>query len=607
VFTSLNTPEDFLRVVKNRWILIVVPILVSVGLAWGVYLWLPKSYRASTLLNFEVQKVRYIKGVEEAGGDYEKPDALMTSRIRLMKEVLYKKELLTQVAQEFHLYGYDKGDATTAQDENVAARMRGLVKIDPGEFIRVSFADPEPAVARDVVTRLAELFVKEFVQNREVIATSSSEFLQHEIDTLKAQLEAKDRALTQFKQAHLGELPEQMNSNLQALDRLESETRTAQEMEKTVNLRLESVDKAMREYEDPTSGAASAARDPRLGRIKELERTLAGLQSMYKESYPDVASVRNEIRRLQGMTTEDYIALYVEQDPPQVGGEGKGKRKRVDPYKAELLKQREDVLHELELVHLRQARIAADFKKYEGRIDKTTVNQQELMTMQRDYENLQKNYHSLVEKKLTVGIAGNLDKTRQGTQMRIIEPANLPVLPEKPNVIVIMFGGVAIGCALGFGSAFGLEILRRGFTSAEEIEVTLGLPVIGTISHFDSAWSNGMKMAVVQSRHQERLLALPGLSKDGARLSDAPQVAVRPEVVTMWYPRSVLAEQYRVAATRVALMVGKQQSSVIVVSSAVMGEGKTSCRAPHLSSGHELSTVAELLLFDLTRCPIPEC
>jgi polysaccharide biosynthesis transport protein len=44
------------------------------------------------------------------------------------------------------------------------------------------------------------------------------------------------------------------------------------------------------------------------------------------------------------------------------------------------------------------------------------------------------------------------------------------------------------------------------------------------------------------------------------------------EVVTMWYPRSVLAEEYRHAATRV-LMMGKQ---VIIVSSAAMGEGKTS-------------------------------
>ena len=65
-------------------------------------------------------------------------------------------------------------------------------------------------------------------------------------------------------------------------------------------------------------------KDPRLARIKELERKLAGFQSLYKETYPDVAIVRNEIKQLQAMTTDDYIALFVDQEPAEVGGqEGK--------------------------------------------------------------------------------------------------------------------------------------------------------------------------------------------------------------------------------------------------------------------------------------------
>ena len=214
-------------------------------------------------------------------------------------------------------------------------------------------------------------------------------------------------------------------------------------MERTLNLRLESVDKAIREYEDPTSETSSvrAAKDPRLQKIKELERTLAGLRSMYKESYPDVARVRNEITQFQAMTTEEYVAIYIDQEPAEVDGGRKPKRKPVDRYKAELLKQREDVMNELQLLHHRQARIAADMKKYDARIEGTTVHQQELMTIQRDYDNLHKNYQALLEKKLNVGIAGHLEQKRQGTQMRIIDPAHLPVWPEKPNILMIMLVG----------------------------------------------------------------------------------------------------------------------------------------------------------------------
>jgi len=580
VFTGLNTPEDYFRVINNHKWLIIVPILLSVSLAAVLYLWMPKTYRSSTLVYFEAQKVRYVKGVDSPESGGEKPDIVMAARIEGMKEVLYKQELLTQVAEEFHLYGYDKQTATPAQDDSVASRLRNLVQIDPkgAPLLKVSFTDGEPTVARAVTARLADLFVQENTRARNAITQSSTEFLEHEMDMLKAQLQTKERALAEFKQSHLGQLPEQMDSNVRAIDRLESQVMSQQEMEKALSLRLESVDKAIREYDDPTSdvGSTGASRDPRLARIKELQRKLAGFLSAFKETYPDVAIVRNEIKQLQAMTTEDYIALFIDQETSEVGDLKQGKRKLVDPYKRELLKQREDLLREQELVRLRQASIAADIKKYESRIEGTTVHQQELMSIQRDYENLQKNYQSLLEKKLTVGMAGDLDQKRQGTQMRIVEPAGLPSWPEKPNPLLVMLGGLAVGCALGFGSAFGIEIMRRGYVSAEEIEMALGLPVLAAISQFESAWPGSAKAPAWDSRRQGRLLALPGLMKEGSSVPTEAQVAIASEVVAMWYPTSAVAEQYRVAATRLGLIAGKQKSTVVCMSSALMGEGKTS-------------------------------
>jgi hypothetical protein len=46
------------------------------------------------------------------------------------------------------------------------------------------------------------------------------------------------------------------------------------------------------------------------------------------------------------------------------------------------------------------------------------------------------------------------------------------------------------------------------------------------------------------------------------------------------------------------------ESAIAEVQNELLG-GSRICSAPHLSSGHELSAVAELL-FDLARCPIPE-
>ena len=195
------------------------------------------------------------------------------------------------------------------------------------------------------------------------------------------------------------------------------------------------MDKAIREYEDPTSDVSPqrAEKDPRLGKIKELERTLAGLQSLYKETYPDVARVRNEIRQLQAMTTEDYIAQYVEQEPTEVEGETRERRKVVDPYKTELLKQREDILRETGAWFISGMpalpRISRNMKqelKGQRYINKNSLPYNETTRI------FKRTIMRSVEKKLSVDIAGNLEKKRQGTQMRIIDPARVPQCLKIP-------------------------------------------------------------------------------------------------------------------------------------------------------------------------------
>ncbi len=208
MFTGLNTPEDYFRVINNHKWMIIVPIVLCVSIAAGLCQWLPKSYRSSTLLYFQEQKVKYVKGVDapEPGEATQRPELAMVTRIDAMKEVLYRRELLTQVAEEFHLYGYDKNTATLEQANGVASRLRGLVQIDAKEapLLRVSFSHEEPTVARAVMTRLADLFVEENTKARNAITQSSAEFLQHELDLLKVQLEVKERAIAQFKKSHLG-------------------------------------------------------------------------------------------------------------------------------------------------------------------------------------------------------------------------------------------------------------------------------------------------------------------------------------------------------------------------------------------------------------------
>jgi capsular exopolysaccharide synthesis family protein len=161
-----------------------------------------------------------------------------------------------------------------------------------------------------------------------------------------------------------------------------------------------------------------------------------------------------------------------------------------------------------------------------------------------------------------------------------------------PNIPLIMLGGLGLGCFLGFGGAIGLELLGRGFRSAEEVEVTLGLPVIASIPLYEGAFGGTMQsVRAVTQRGRATALLPADIEKDSRELtpmhrsagmnirprsSQLPNVTPGLELVSMWRPLSFVAEQYRVAATRLELMGGDRKNTVVVVTSAVMGEGKSS-------------------------------
>jgi capsular exopolysaccharide synthesis family protein len=370
------------------------------------------------------------------------------------------------------------------------------------------------------------------------------------------------------------------------------------EMVQTLSNRLDHLDKAIKSYEetgeegDLPGSSTKRSKDPRLARIKELERRLVELSSMYKETYPDLVQIKEEMKKLKEMTTAQYRDLLPDTedtDQPLIGK--KLKKRAIDPYHAEMLKQREEIVLQLDAIKRRQVQISAEMVQYERRVERTPEREQKLKTLERDYENLQKNYQSLLDKKLSAGIAGNLEKRRKGAKFSIVDPAYKPIVPEVPNIPLVMLGGLALGCALGFGGAIGLELLGRGFRSAEEVEVTLGLPVIASIPLYEGAFGGTMQSvrAVAQRSRATALISGDGERESREltlnrslginskqRVGQLSNVTPGLELVSMWRPLSFVAEQYRVAATRLELMGGDRKNTVVVVTSAVMGEGKSS-------------------------------
>jgi len=101
--------------------------------------------------------------------------------------------------------------------------------------------------------------------------------------------------------------------------------------------------------------------------------------------------------------------------------------------------------------------------------------------LRRDYAEANENYQSLLQKKMQADLAENMERTQKGEQFFVLEPADLPPKPIKPNIPKILLLGFMMAAASGLGLAFIREHLDPTFWSAKDLEGILELPVLVSI------------------------------------------------------------------------------------------------------------------------------
>lgn len=628
-------PEEFLSIpFKRKW-WILTSVVLCVALGYVVWHYFPKTFKSTVVMTIDSPRIakEYVKGVGQEGKYSEDPAAIVGQLVTLG---LTSKSILMPVLETLKPYP----DAENASPDQLMKRLRRAVTVGKpkdGVGVTVSYVNPDPYMAQAVTALLAVKFQEDNLKRRENLVENTMGFISGELERAKEDLEVKERAILDFKRAHMGELPQQLEANLRTLDRLQADLTNSTESLNKREERLTAIEKSIKDVSElaPT-GIVTFDRDLRVGdarpvdsrlaRLREMKQRLNELLGIYKESYPDVVHIKEEIRRAES-SLQAEVSKNIGSDPVAGKNEDSAGNNRkqlsTDPYLRELAKERNDVKSEIAFLKEKQTQVARLIKEFDARVEHTPTREQGLTVLLRDYDNMQKSYQALLDKRTTARILENYENRQFGEQFRIIEPASFPDVEEPPAQIHFLLGGLAVGCLIGFGSAIGIEIMKPGFRRPEEVESYLGLPVIASIPSFSSA------MGRIGMKESRALLSGPGITggatKDvpsylgsrerGAKpklgkrdsLSVSGGLSPKFHLISKWGPASLVAEQYRVAATRLILMTSEKKNAVTLVTSSVMSEGKTTT-AVNLAHvlAHDLGKSTLLIDCDFKRPKVHE-
>jgi len=597
-----NLLQDLLNIgLRWKWFILAMIILgSSIGgfLAWSKR----DSYRSTTVILVEQQKIteEYVRSV--VGGS-------VAERVSTITQQVLSRTNLQKVIDEFSLFpevvrveGYEP--VIKSLREEIKIEIKGQGSYGQVEAFTISFAHHDPMMAMKVTAKLASQYIEENLKIREQFIEGATDFLEQELQEAKRTLDEKEKALSEFKLKYVGELPGQLDANLRSLDRLQEERNRLTETINGINVRLQLLRKSMKEYESIAAPLAEMAQinpeeigpvqgsDPVRSQLRKMEEELSSLRLEYTDAYPDVVSLKHRIESLKENLRNRKEGSEAEENPLTEEPVKSIEVPAFDPYINDLKTSENELVAQLSSLNAQLNTVSSQMKEFEQRIERTPTREQELLVLERDYANIQEHYQKLYENKINSRISENLEKRQKGERFRILDPANLPTKPEGLPRHLIALGGFLVGFVFGYGIAFFVEFLYPTFRRSEDAEVSLGLPTLATIPSYQMAFGHSMKtligttnpakdngvIANGESNDARGYFEIEGAGETFYNTKRTKKNVFPPQLnlVAKWRPHSIVAEQYRVAATRLDLLCERSMGNVILITSAMKGEGKTS-------------------------------
>lgn len=398
-------------------------------------------------------------------------------------------------------------------------------RVPNSRLLDVSFESTEPQLAARVVNAHIENYIQLNFRSKYEATTRASTWLADQLSELKVKVEkSEDERLAYERENQIWELDDKQSITTQRLSDLNKELTDAQ----TDRMKKEAL------YDFARSGNMDGV--PQMHDdvvLQDLLRKRAEIQTQYTDALNQYGPNFPKVQRLQAQVKEvDKL----------IDGEKKNVIDQLgNDYKA--ASQRESLLMR-----------ALDEQK--GEANQMSERLVKYNILKREAEANKTLYDGLLTKLKEADISVGL----KASNIRVVDPAMIPSTPARPARTRNVALSVLVGLVGGIGLALLREYLDNTVKTPDDIETLARLPSLAVVPSF--AESNG---------HGKRSRLLSVASSNGHEK--------RIELVAQHLPKSQVSEAFRALRTALLLSQADHPPQVILVTSSLPREGKTTAAA----------------------------
>jgi polysaccharide biosynthesis transport protein len=559
-----NTPQtldvqELLRVlVRRRW-LVMIPWSVAMVAGLLAAFLLPPIYFSSAQLQYERPAALSgpLGNMVSGGRSADQQVNVMRAQVKstlFLRSIVAASGLRTDPATRSWALKRYRGKPGQSADDRVEMALVDYLRdnnvtftLAKGDFITVTVASHEPERAR----RLAESVANQFVMSSKAaqlealretgdFAVQQQQVYKQKLDDAERRLEAARRSAvtsaisgSSVNSANLGQARMLMDQADLEIDQQRQRV------------------SALRAALGARAGDADALSGPE---VSNLTGQLASLERQYAAALMGAvggdggAGVRTLLARASG-ELEDALARSAARALPSLTPDVREQLVRLRLAQADLA-AREG----------RRAYFASQVGSFERQVAMTPDVEMEVQRLQAEVDNARTLYNSFLQQSVTNQINEAYQNAKVSGRFLVLEPAQRPDAPSKPNRPMLILLALVAGGIIGVGTVLVVEQHDQSVRNADEVEDLLGLPVLG---------------AVPRVAELERTRRRPRAGAAGA----PPIVPRDTGLLHRLKVESPLGLEFRRIYLKLARTRGKAMPRTLMVTSATRGEGKTTTSA----------------------------
>jgi len=508
-----RTAGEFIKMLKRRKWMILLPVLTMTAAIGYVVYKLPSVYESKTLLTVKPPTIS--ERVVQSLTDEDLTQSLQT----MSQEVLSRSSLEPMVAK-YKLFqlekdsGMDMGLIVQKMHNNIVVETERSDDDKKVAAFKITYRDRSPEAARNVTAELASKYVNAQVNTSTQTAETTRDFIDNQLNQAKSNLDNFEKQRLGVMMQNVETLPDSSQGLIAQLSGLRQREQTIAKDKETLIVERGRLNDSIRllnsqarliedfgekETEDEVRKGSNIEDTPAYGQLikdrAKLQGDLETFKTTLRDKHPKIIEAKNQIEKINDeiealQKNTDKRVQQVKQSSSRKT-ELQKKNLEIERQRAESQVAQIDGQMQFKDEELRQN--AGQISILEEKINTIPNVKVALEGINNQYQSAKTTYDDLLKKRNDSSLQVDRATNAQGETIRVQDAANLPTSPVAPKRAMLTAMGAAIGLVLGLFLAALFELPRvLKIQNIEDAKHYTGLPILASVpplhSHSEKAW-----------------------------------------------------------------------------------------------------------------------